>query len=186
MPLDENLVINKEEVKTYPPIPKNIYQAELLSIDSKEATGKFSNPGDKNLVFQFTILSGKDKDQDLRGRNVWENFAQTSIYIGKNGKNTTWQIIEAFLGRELTPEEEAGGINGKLLNSFIGKQVKIFVDHKLSNGKVYNRITSYITADEQLTPLTDEEKESAKVKVKKEAVKDNEDESEIDVSSIPF
>lgn len=184
MVLDDNLKIPKEEAKTYPPLPKNIYQAELLAIDIKDATGRFSKKGDKNIVFQFTLLEGKDKDENLRGRNVWENFAPATLYIGKNGKNSTWQIVEAFLGRELTPEEEGAGLTGKLLNSFIGQQIKIFIDHKLSNGKIYNKITSYIPADSQLTPLTDEEKESARVKVKKEETVESND--DVNVDDIPF
>ncbi len=171
--LDDNYKIPKEEVKTYPPLPKNIYQAELLTVDLKDATGRYAKEGDKNFVFQFTLLAGTDKEEELRGRNVWENFAQTCLYIGKNGKNTTWQIVEAFLRRELTPEEEANGLTGKLLNSFIGKQIKIFVDHKAGkDGKIYNKITSYISPDTKLTPLSEDEKEKAKVKPKEEKVKE--------------
>lgn len=169
--LDNALKINKEEAKVYPPLPKNIYQVELLDITLKDAKGKYAKPGDKNFVFQFTLLTGKNKDEDLRGRNVWNNFVPTALYIGKNGKNALYQIVEAFLGRELTPEEEARGLSGQFLNSFIGKQIKIFVDHRADKKdptKIYDNITSYMPAETLFNALTDEEKETARVKTKEE------------------
>jgi hypothetical protein len=197
--IDPNYQVKKEEAKVYPPLPKNIYQVELLSIDLKDAKGKYAKPGDKNFQFQFTLLSGKDKDEDLRGRNVWNNFVPTALYVGKNGKNALYQIVEAFLGRELTPQEEAEGLSGALLNSFIGKQIKIFIDHRIKDGKTYNNITSYMPAETPFTPLTAEEKENARVKVKTEVkeeydeetpqsghVEDEYSDPEIKVENIPF
>jgi hypothetical protein len=179
--IKEDREIKKEEAKIYPPIPKNIYQVELLDIDEKDAVGKFAKEGDKNFVFQFTLLAGKDKEQDLRGRNVWDNFVPTSLYIGKNGKCSLWQIVEAFLARDLTPQEQAEGLNGKLLNSFIGNQIKIFVDHKLSGEKIFNKITSYMPAESLLPSLTDDEKDKARVKKQEEPK-----EEEVNVQDIPF
>lgn len=170
--LPDNFQVLKEERKTFPPLPKNIYQAELLTIELKDAKGQYAKQGEKIFSFQFTLLDGQENGQSLRGRNVWSNFVPTSLYIGKNGKNELYQIVEAYLRRELTQAEEAAGLSGSMLNSFIGKQVKIFVDHKISQTdktKVYDNITSYISADVKLQPLTEEEKEEARVKVKKEA-----------------
>jgi len=187
--IDNNYQIPKEEKKEYPPLPKNVYQVELLDISLNDAKGKFAKPGEKNFAFQFTLLAGKDKDGDLRGRNVWNNFVPTALYIGKNGKNSLYQIVEAFLGRDLTPEEEATGLSGSLLNSFIGKQIKVFIDHRIKDGKTYNNITSYMPIETPYNSLTDDEKENAKVKVKKEEVKQEEPEeilSEEELNSIPF
>jgi hypothetical protein len=196
--LDNNMTIHKEEAKVYPPLPKNIYQVEILDINLKDAKGKYSKPGDKNFSFQFTLLHGKDKENELRGRNVWSNFVPTALYIGKNGKNDLYQIVEAVLGRELTLEEEALGLTGERLNSFIGKQLKIFVDHKTKDDKTYDNITSYIYTEEVLTPLNSEEKENARVKKnddKKEQTEisqertsheNNEIEEELKMENIPF
>ncbi len=180
--IDNDYQIKKEEKKEYPPLPRNIFQVELLDIELKDAKGKYAKPGDKNFTFQFTLLAGRDKEQDLRGRNVWNNFVPTSLYIGKNGKNTLYQIVEAFGGRELTPQEEAIGLSGELLNGFIGRQIKIFVDHKLSNGKIFNQITSYMPIEQSLAPLNVEEKENARVKVRKEEVKPDDLPSEPEVN----
>ncbi|MDP2763197.1 MAG: hypothetical protein Q8O27_01630 [Enterobacteriaceae bacterium] len=170
--LEDNYQILKEEKKVYPPIPKNVYQVELLEISLNDAKGKFAKPGDKNFAFQFTLLSGSDKGESLRGRNVWNNFVPTILYIGKNGKNSLYGIVEAFLGRELTPQEEAEGLTGKMLNSFIGAQIKVFIDHRVKGDKIYDTITSYMPADSKDVGLTAEEKENARVKVKKEEPKE--------------
>jgi hypothetical protein len=188
--INDDFKIVKEEKKEYPPLPKNVYQVELLEINLNDAKGKYAKPGEKNFAFQFTLLAGKNKEVDLRGRNVWNNFVPTSLYVGKNGKNSLWQIIEAFLGRDLTQAEEAEGLNSKMLNNFIGKQIKIFVDHKLSGDKIYNNITSYMPAENQLEPLTAEERDNATVKNKKEEPRNN-TESEYDdeiplPADIPF
>lgn len=165
--LDENLKVPKEEAKIYPPIPKNVYQVQLLDITLKDAVGKFAKPGEKVFVFQFTLLAGKDGENDLRGRNIWNNFVPTALYIGKNGKNALYQIVEAIQKREITQEEEAEGLTGAFLNTLIGKQLKIFVDHKAKkdgNG-VWDTITSYMPVEAELTLLSDDEKEEARVKV---------------------
>ena len=196
MPINESYQIKKEEAKTYPPLPKNIYQVELLDIEEREAKGKFSQPGDTNFSFQFTLLEGNDGGENLRGRNVWNNFVPTSLYIGKKGKNALWQIVEAYLGRELTQREEVEGLTGDFLNSFIGKQIKVFIDHNLGSDKktLYNNITSYMPVVAFLPALTPEEKDKATVKNRKqEPIANDDDEqsghvedSEININELPF
>ena len=39
--IEENFKIIKEEAKIYPPLPKNLYQVELLQIELKDAKGKY-------------------------------------------------------------------------------------------------------------------------------------------------
>ena len=194
MPLDENIICEKREAKEYPNLPKDIYQAELLDITVKDAVGKYAKEGEKNFAFQFTILQGrdpsqdKDENKDLRGRNVWDNFIPTYLYISsKYGKNNLYKVCEAFLGRELTREEEAKGITGAMLNEFIGKQCRISVEPKTKNEKTYDNIVDYLKANEQLTPLNAEEKEKAKVK-KEEKTEDKQEapETEVSLEDIPF
>jgi hypothetical protein len=175
--LDENLHFPKKEGQDYPPLPKGIYQAELLSVkavqnETYDSKTKNKDPKEyqTDLVYQFTLLSGKDKDgKDLRGRNVWENFGQSFLYIGKNGKNNLYRIVEAYLGRELTREEEANGIGAAVINSFVGKQIMLSIEPKTTKqGKTFDRIADYFHAQSALPRLTDEEKEKARVKDKDE------------------
>lgn len=186
--ITEDIKIEKKEKMEYPPIPKNIYQVEIFDISMADAKGHYSKPGEKVFVFQFTLLEGKDKDRDLRGRNIWNNFVPTFLYIGKNGKNDLFRIIEAVLGRELEPEEEAA-FDKDFLNSLIGKQIRIMIEPKKVGDRIYDNVTDYLFASSQLPKLTEEEKEKAKVKKKKEddeTPADMPEEEEVKIEDVPF
>jgi len=159
--LNETLKVEQKEKTEYPPLPKDIYQAELLDITAKEQPTydtKNMPPEQQEyetvLSFQFTIL-----EDDNRLRNVWANYIPTYVYIGKNGKNKLLRIIEALQGKELA---EKVNITGDFLNKLIGKQCRISVEPK----DKYSNIVDYMVAKSTLTPLTDEEKEKCTVKVK--------------------
>lgn len=198
MPIQTKLQIQKEEVKSYPPLPEDVYQVELLDVSDKEVEtydSKMNNAGVKAyetvLTFQYTLLEGEEKGELLRGRNVWDNFVPASLYIGKNGKNKLYKIVEALLGRELTPEEEAVGIDSDFLNDLIGKQMRIGTKNKEGKqGKVFTNAESYYVAKAKLEGLSEEERDNATVKNKKddettEIVEDDGLEG-IDEDSIPF
>jgi hypothetical protein len=188
--LDETMHFPKRESQEYPPLPKGIYQAELLEVKAVQNETYDSKKNNKNpkeyqtdLVYQFTLLSGKDKDgQDLRGRNVWENFGSTYLYISTSkGKNNLYRIVEAFLGRELSQEEEANGIGAAIINSFVGKQIMLSIEPKTTKqGKTFDRIADYFHAPSALPRLTEEEKEKARVK------KDDEVPAELNVNEVSF
>jgi len=173
--IDNNIKINKEEAKTYPPLPENIYQVELLDVTSKEVetyNSKMGKTDEKEheivMSFQFTLLDGTEGGESLRGRNVWANFIPTVLYIGKNGKNALYRIVESLTGRELTPQEEAEGIDGAFINSLIGGQCRIGTKHKKSGDKIFDNIETYYSAENEKKPLDAEEKEKARVKTKEE------------------
>ena len=191
--------MEKKEGKEYPPLPKEVYQVQLLEVTDEQKptydTKKLPEAEqvlETILSFQFTLLEGKDdEDKDLRGRNVWANFVQGMLYIGKNGKNKLYRIVEALLGRELTQEEEAKGITGTMLNELIGKQCRLNVEPVVKGDKTYDNITDWLKSKEDLAPLTDEEKKEATVTKKEEAPKEEapkaeDNEEEIDIEAIPF
>ena len=168
----------KEESKQYPPLPENIYHVELLDVNAKQAEtydSKMNKDQQEKeyepiLSFQYTLLGGKNKEgEDLRGRNVWDNFVPAMLYIGR-GKNRLYKIVEALLDRELTPEEEAMGIDQDFLNELIGRQMRIGTKNKEAKrgDKVFTNAEAYYPAETQLESLTDEEKDKATVKNKKE------------------
>jgi len=195
--LNANIKIDKKETMDFKPLPENIYQVELLDINSEErATYDTRNKPDSEkeyetvMSFQFTLLAGKDGEEDLRGRNVWANFIPTYLYISKkNGKNQLYRIVEALLARDLTPQEEAEGIDGDFLNKLVGKQCRIGVKHKQSGDKIFDNIETYYAIEDEKTSLTDEEKEKATVKKdKEEKVTETElTEDEIEeLANVPF
>ncbi len=194
--LDTGIKVEKEEAKIYPPLPENIYQVELLDINSEKRPTydtRFFPAEEQELEtvfkFQYTLLAGKDKEEELRGRNVWHNFVPATLYISAKGKNVLYRIVEALLGRELTQEEEAEGISGEFLNDLIGKQCRIGTKHKASKDgtKVFDNIDTYYAIEGELEKLTDEEKENARVKVKDEKEEVVEEVAkEVDENGVPF
>lgn len=177
--ITEEFKVEKKEKTEYPPLPKNVYQVELLDItDRKNPTYDTKNLAEDKRIyetvldFQFTILKGSEKTdnetKDLRCRNIWENFVPNFLYEGKNGKNKLWKIVKATLGRDLTPEDEAT-LDSKALNSLVGSQLRIITGHKEGkNNAIYDTITEYLPAEEKLSQLTEEEIDKCRVKKDKE------------------
>ena len=173
--IEEKFEVEKKEKMEYPPLPKDVYQVELLDITAeRRATYDTRNKPEEEkimetiLKFQFTLLEGIDRSKDnqkLRGRSVWENFVPTYLYEGKKGKNKLYKITEALIGRDLTREDEMT-MDSDFLNSLIGSQVRITIGHKESDGTVYDQITDYLVANSKLEQLSAEEIEKAKVKKK--------------------
>lgn len=162
--LPTNLNFEKKEGGTYEPIPEDMYQVELLDIELQEKpTYDDKTKMEKVLSFQFVLLDA------LRGRSIWKNFVPTYLYIGKNGKNTLYQVTEGLIGRALTDEEEALGITSDFLNDLIGKQVRVTVKNKAGKeGKVFSNIVDFFPARTLINALTEDEKDKAQVKNKKE------------------
>lgn len=176
--LDNNLVAEKKESVEYEPLPDDMYQVELLDVNAKveesynskkaRATDPTLEPVMETVFdFQFTLLDGEENGKSLRGRNLWQNFVPSFLYIStKNGKNKLYQIIEAFQGSPLTDKQEAEGISGSEINALIGKQCRVVTKNKAKGDKIYTNIDSFLSAKTKLEPLTAEEKEAARVKPK--------------------
>lgn len=194
--IQEEFKVEKREKADYPPLPKDVYQVELLDItDEKKPTYKTRNMSDDQKVyetvlsFQFTILEGRDESQEkdehknLRCRNIWENFVPNYLYVGKNGKNKLYKIVEAFLGREITPEDEAT-LDSNALNSFVGSQLRVTTGHRSGkDNAVYDEITEYLKANGKLPQLTTEEIDKCRVKKDKDEEVATEDNSKPTMST---
>lgn len=188
---DENFKIEKKERQAFDPVPDDKYTVELLEVKSeKRATydTRFMPPEQQELEpvlnFQFTILDAGT----LRGRNLWANFVPAYLYIGKKGKNTLYQIIEALTGKEVSPELEAS-LDFATIKTLVGTQINVFTSTTIKGEKKYNNIIKFMPCANKLTALTAEEKEVARVKPKtevKENHADNSDPTSDDISSIPF
>lgn len=172
--LNPNMELPREEAKEYKPFPEDVYTVELLDVNSKEVETYDSKQERKTdmhlepkmetvLDFQFVLLEGKDGDTDLRGRNIFQNFVPTYLYVSSKGKNKLFQITEALQGQTLSPKQEAEGITGADLNAFIGKQCRVATTNKVSGDKTYSNIDKFLIAKGDFAPLTPKEKEDAKI-----------------------
>lgn len=190
--INEDLKIEKRETADYVPIPEDMYQIEVLDVNNEKTEtydSKMGNTDKKEyeqiLNLQYVVLD----EGEHRGRSVWDNFVPTYLYISKkNGKNKLYQILESLLGRELTQQEEAEGINSETINGLIGKQMRVATKNVVKGDKTYTKIETYYKSKGDVTPLTEEEKEKATPKPKdttitpEEAVEDD----GIALEDIPF
>jgi len=169
--LDPGFKVSKQENATFAPLPESIYQAELLDITTIVSDNKFKrnekDPATRTTFkFQFTVL-----DPEHRGRNIWDSWIPTTLFISKKkGKNALYQVLEAFLGHDLSPIEE-NSIDSNFLNNLVGRQIRLFVVPDPKKPTEYNIINRYMKATIGLPPLTDEEKERARVKIAEAAAK---------------
>ena len=181
--LNETMHIEKKEIQDFKPIPPDVYTVELLDINSREVETYDSKKNRKEddtiskieietiLDFQFVLLEGVDmaSGEQLRGRNVFQNYVPSVLYIStKNGKNKLYQIVEALQKAPLSPEQEAYGITGKDLNALVGKQCRVGTIINTKGDKSYTNIDKFLPAKESFPALTVEEKENARIKPKED------------------
>jgi hypothetical protein len=170
--LPSNFRFETKEKKEYPPLPEDVYQVELLDIDMQEVAD-MNNPGETRIVlkFQFVILD----EGEYRGRSIWQNFVPTYIYKGDNSKNALYQITKAIIMRDLT-EEERLNFGTDYINKLVGYQCRVGTVNKPGKGKnadkVYTNIDKFLPKKMSLPRLTEEEKEKAVVKDKKDVITD--------------
>jgi hypothetical protein len=201
--LDNNLVIPKNEATEYKPFPEDIYSVQFLDVNAKEVEtydSKEARKKDPTLAqimetifdFQFVLLEGKDGETDLRGRNIFQNFVPSYLYISSKGKNKLFQIVESLQGSPLSQKQEAEGITGADLNALIGKHCRVVTINKTHGDKTYSNIDKFLVAKGNFEPLTVKEKEDAKVKPKvdegaeQKAESDYEGVPELTESDVPF
>ena len=181
--LDNNMSLPREEAKEYKPFPEDVYAVELLDVNSKEVETYDSKKArllDLNLApimetvldFQFVLLEGRDGETDLRGRNIFQNFVPSYLYISAKGKNKLFQITEALQGVSLSQKQEAEGITGAELNAFIGKQCRVGTVNNTKGDKTYSNIDKFLFAKGEYESLTVAEKEKATVKPKEETAEE--------------
>lgn len=173
--LDNDIVVEKKE-NTFTPIPENMYNVELLDITSKQRPTYDTKtlPDDQKeyetvFDFQFVLLDGEENGKSLRGRSIWYNFVPSYLYVGKNGKNALYDIVEALQRQTVSPQQEAEGITGAYLNSLIGKRTRVATENKTKGDKTYSTIVKFYNPDASVAALTEQEKADAMPKAKDDA-----------------
>lgn len=165
--IEREITCEKQETKSFPLLKNDIYQVELVDVNLVENKKYQSTEIEEVLTFEFAVLQGKDVDGgDARLRLLAKNFVPTYLYISsKKGKNWLYKVVEALIGRDLTKDEEANGINSKTLNFLIGKQCRVLLEKNASKTdatKFYSNIVNILPADNEVTSLTAEDKEKIK------------------------
>jgi len=184
-------------------LPEDIYNVELFDVNIEQGKKFQSEELENKLSFLFVILDGKDGEEDLRGRILSKKFVPMYLYIGKNGKNMLFQIVEALLGRELTREQIANFTTDNI-DQLIGMQCRVTVkDKQTAQGNTFSNIEGLLRSKEEIKPLTSKEKEAVKkiqndyLKAKKNTLEEKIEEipvlkgtkeelEEINIEEIPF
>lgn len=194
--LDTNFVAEKKEGNSYPPLPEDMYQVELLDVSSEMRPTYDTRPLPEDqqileavLNFHFVLLDGQEDGKSLRGRSIWHKFIPSYLYISqKNGKNKLYEVVEALQKQTVSPEQEAKGITGEYLNSLIGRQTRVATENSTKGDKTYTHIVKFFKPAAPLSPLTPQEKIDATPKPKDGAAEAavNDDFDAIKPEDIPF
>lgn len=142
---------SKNESKSYPAIPEELYVLEITDIATQEQVSyeTRNKPQDEQeieikLNFTFNILTDIKFDIDgeehsTRGRIVWRRMAPFVSAPAKSGKGShLYWIIKSVFGSKKADEMTKEEITGDFLNSMIGKQIQAIVrSQEGNNGKIY-------------------------------------------------
>lgn len=161
------------EKKSYPPLPEDMYQVELLDIDMESVADK-NNPGQMQQVlkFQFVVLDDGEFEAEgqklkVRGRSIWRNFVPTYLWKKGNEKNALYQITKAIIMRDLT-EAEIENFTSDFINKLIGFQCRVTTLNVAGKGKTadqtYTNIDKFLPKKANMPGLTHDEKEKARTK----------------------
>lgn len=198
--LSQDFKATYQEAPKFDPLPPDTYQVELYDITARqvenynwkkgERVDKFGYPVpqfDNIFNFQWGLLEGEQNGKSLRGFSIWNDYIPTMLYIGKkNGKNKLFKIVEALIGRELNQTEVVAGLDGSFLNSLVGKQCRILVEHVEKNDKVFANPVNWLKAKGELPMLNTEERNKIKEFNEKRKAKGESVTNEITVDQIPF
>ena len=201
--IEDKFEIEKKEKEEYPVIPVDVYAVELIdasgeqveTYDSKQSPATEAE-FETVYKFEFKFLEGvDDKGKTLVGTKIQKKFIPNYFWISAKGKNMLYQVVEAFKGSALT-EEEVKNFNVSVLNSYIGKQIRVGIEHKTTAKGIYCNINAFYAS--KFVPETVQEKQTSEKDaqtVDPNSVKypsnhvpiiEEDNDSEIPLSSIPF
>jgi len=201
--IEDKFGIEKKEKEEYPVIPVDVYAVELIdasgeqveTYDSKQSPATEAE-FETVYKFEFKFLEGvDDKGKTLVGTKIQKKFVPNYFWISAKGKNMLYQVVEAFKGSALT-EEEVKMFNVSVLNSYVGKQIRVGIEHKQTAKGIYCNINTFYAS--KFTPQTVQEAQTSEKDAKTvdpNSVKypsnhvpvvEADDDSEIPLDQIPF
>lgn len=141
--ISKPLNVAGQSKKEYELLPKDVYQVELLDIELKEQQKYQSQETEEVLNFTFVVI----EDGKFYGRRLWQTCSQK--LVGGKKQSHLYRVMSAFLEREFTQDEcetPMDFLNEDLLNSLVGKQLRLTIGQKVSEqtGKTKNFIESFL------------------------------------------
>ena len=204
--IEDKFEIEKKEKEEYPVIPVDVYAVELIdasgeqveTYDSKQSPATEAE-FETVYKFEFKFLEGvDDKGKTLVGTKIQKKFIPNYFWISAKGKNMLYQVVEAFKGSALT-EEEVKNFNVSVLNSYIGKQIRVGIEHKTTAKGIYCNINAFYAS--KFVPETVQEKQTSEkdaqtvdpnsvkyptARADVPIIEEEEDDGSINLQDIPF
>lgn len=157
MPLDVSVTLPVTGLKQsdFKPLPKDVYQVELIDVVSKPKKKFQSEETEDGLSFSFAVI----ENSKFYGRMIWQN---TNLKFSTGKKSTSlFTVVSALSGKDFTAKdcENPTFLTGEYLNSFIGKQIRLSIG--LQPGQkdpsiMYNTIDAYLPVKEMLSAFSPE------------------------------
>src|SRR5258708_24872389 len=104
MPISTNIIFEKIEKKEFPPIPADVYQAQISDIKEKWkvpfGAPKDDEPTELYLTFEFVILN-----ENAKGKKLFKDVRPVTPIPSKDGSfKPSWlyKLVSAVTGHPLT------------------------------------------------------------------------------------
>ena len=157
MPISGPVSVTGQSSKQFAPMPVDVYQFEVMDIESKMGTKFQSEELEEKFSFTFVCV----ERGEFYGRRLWRET--NTKFVGGQKPSNLYGVLCGITGKTFSKEEceDPSFINESLLNGLIGKQIRLSVGQKQSqSGKTVNTITSFLPVKEQL-PAFDKDEQVA-------------------------
>lgn len=149
--LDASFTVEASSAKSYPPIPADVYQAQILDIEKRQEKAYQSEELEDRLNFTFVIV----EDGPYYGRRFWRSMAPK--LVGGTKQSNLYAFLAVLTGKAFTKEECAKAkdiVTADYLNGLVGKQVRLSVSSKVGeDGVERNRVSAFLPVKEELPPF---------------------------------
>lgn len=155
-------MLNGKQVKTtagggdFATIPADKYTVQITDVNFKTQFSKFTNREEECLNYEFTILNddktvtvtgadGKEVQEALRGRKLWNMFAPNKDGEYSLGLKAGFgKLVMAAMGRELSEEEKKSFQPESIIDSQIDVLVEVNRGTGNNSDREFSNIRSFI------------------------------------------
>jgi len=133
-------------LKEFDPLPEDTYEVIIEALKDQERDA-YMGEGKKETVITLTFRIVEDGP--FNGRKLWKD-AHPVLWPGEDSGNpsTLYQIYSAATGKKLTQAECEAMEDIGAINALEGMPLRVVVTQKKVNGKIRNRISSFLPSKE--------------------------------------
>lgn len=166
--LESNYKLQEPAKKIYEPLSPDVYQFQLMDIESKQQTKYLSDEMEDVLNFTFVCL----EEGENYGRRIWKTVPPK--LVGGAKPSGLYTLLAGLTGKQFSKEECRNvheTVTPEFLNALVGHQVRLALEiHTTTTGKKVNKITSYLPVKNILPDFDPEKQQKDIIKDDKEAI----------------